>query len=128
MFAGYFKNLMKKTRQIALSLISLFPFLFMGNVLYAKDVAYQLEANSESLVIEEGREVSIEFQEIIEVSPEISGGYPDIVSNNPATAILKEEIAIVSTYGIKSKYIHGGCLHLGKLPLYLRYQALKLHC
>lgn len=119
--------LMKQHSQIALFLISLFPFFFMGNVLYANDFSYPLEANSESLVIEEERNVSAEFQKTTEVTPDISGGHPDNISTHLSTAISKKEIAIVSTKDIKSKHLPE-CFYLGKIPLYLCYLALKLHC
>lgn len=99
----------------------------MGNVLCANGVSYQLEATSESLVIEEEREVSVEFLEISEEIPEISGGTPDTISNGTSTELSKESTLIVSTEDIKSKHT-SNCFYLGKLPLYLRYQALKLHC
>lgn len=118
---------MKQHRKIALFLISLFSFFFMADALCSNDVSYQLETNSESLVVEEEREVSLEFQEIIDETQDISGGHPDIVSNVPSITLSKELTPIVSVKDIKSKHI-SKCFYLGKIPLYLRYQALKLHC
>lgn len=118
---------MRRHSQIALFLIGLVPFFFMGNVLFANDVSYELEATSESLIIEEEREISIEFQEIIDETPDISGGNPDTISNITSTELSKEATLIVLTEDIKSKHI-SKCFYLGKLPLYLRYQALKLNC
>lgn len=118
---------MKQHSQIVFFLISLFSFFFMGNVLYTNDISSQLDASSENLVIEEEREVSVAFLEITDEIPEISGGHPDTISNTTSTAISQVAVAIFSAQDIKSKYIPES-FYLGKLALYLRYQALRLHC
>lgn len=119
---------MKRPSQITIFLISLFAIFLIENELCVANAPHQSEAGYENFAIEEEGEVYLVFQEIFEVTPKISGGHPDTVTNKPAAEVSKAGAVIVSSLNIKSKYVPGGCLHLGKLPLYLRYQALKLHC
>ncbi|MCH3884500.1 hypothetical protein [Tenacibaculum aquimarinum] len=118
---------MKQTKQILLFLLSLLPIFAMGNEVVSTTQLGYFHPIIESLIIEEETEVSLMSPTVQEDGIEISGGNPDNLSvSMSAIPVELKTVILPSAKNIcskKSAYIYGR-----KVPLYLQYLSLKLHC
>jgi len=126
-FVSFLIVKMKQRRQVLIFILSLLPIFAMGNVVVSTTEQSHFHPIIESLTIEEETEVSLMSPTVQEDGIEMSGGNPDNLSvSMSATPIELKTVILPSAKKVcskKSAYIYGR-----KVPLYLQYLSLKLHC
>lgn len=127
MFVSFLTVKMKQYRQILIFILSLLPTLAMGNTVVSTAEQSHFHPIIESLTIEEETEVSLMSPTLQEDGIEMSGGNPDnLIVSMSAIPVEFKTVILPSAKNICSKkpaYIYGR-----KVPLYLQYLSLKLHC